>query len=269
MTSLPRTTRACCQLTHRRSTFADSEWHTLLRPTGLALRACAETMDMYRSQAPQQPALANCDGHHSGHIETISFTHRHHADQNAMLRNGRLDPWFGIEQEYTLMKPGRLLGHLFWAFLLRHCVGCATGKVGLKSAVPLGFNADGSEPAPQGPYYTGLHGKHEGAAARAWGVGGVTLPAATELVESLQVQASMWPLVGLSQMNTTKCAWRLLFLFFSSSFPPWGFLPHREKAWPGFAIRLASRSLASTLRPNFRSWQEQFQDFNAVPVTVR
>mmetsp|Transcript_75539 Transcript_75539/g.119776 ORF Transcript_75539/g.119776 Transcript_75539/m.119776 type:complete len:782 (+) Transcript_75539:97-2442(+) len=55
---------------------------------------CAETMDMYRS----------------------------------------LDPWFGIEQEYTLMKPG---------------------KVGVKPSVPLGFNVDGSEPAPQGPYYTG------------------------------------------------------------------------------------------------------------------
>ena len=55
---------------------------------------CAETMDMYRS----------------------------------------LDPWFGIEQEYTLMKPG---------------------KVGLKPTVPLGFNTDGSEPAAQGPYYTG------------------------------------------------------------------------------------------------------------------
>ena len=55
---------------------------------------CAETMDMYRS----------------------------------------LDPWFGIEQEYTLMKPG---------------------KVGVKPSVPLGFNTDGSEPAPQGPYYTG------------------------------------------------------------------------------------------------------------------
>ncbi|CAK9003646.1 unnamed protein product [Durusdinium trenchii] len=55
---------------------------------------CAETMDMYRS----------------------------------------LDPWFGIEQEYTLMKPG---------------------KVGMKPTVPLGFNADNSEPAPQGPYYTG------------------------------------------------------------------------------------------------------------------
>eukprot|EP00438_Fugacium_kawagutii_P029828 Skav200954 [mRNA] locus=scaffold448:215474:220635:- [translate_table: standard] len=45
-----------------------------------------------------------------------------------------LDPWFGIEQEYTLMKPG---------------------KVGLKPTVPLGFNTDGSEPAAQGPYYTG------------------------------------------------------------------------------------------------------------------
>jgi len=42
------------------------------------------------------------------------------------------DPWFGIEQEYTLMVPG---------------------KVGEVSKQPLGFNADGSEPAPQGPYY--------------------------------------------------------------------------------------------------------------------
>jgi glutamine synthetase len=44
------------------------------------------------------------------------------------------DPWYGIEQEYTLMKPA---------------------KVGEKSVVPYGFNADGSEPAPQGPYYCG------------------------------------------------------------------------------------------------------------------
>jgi glutamine synthetase len=44
------------------------------------------------------------------------------------------EPWFGIEQEYTLMRPA---------------------GVGEKSTVPLGFNDDGSEPAPQGPYYTG------------------------------------------------------------------------------------------------------------------
>jgi glutamine synthetase len=43
-----------------------------------------------------------------------------------------LDPWFGIEQEYTLMRPGR---------------------VGETPTLPLGFNEDGSEPAPQGPYY--------------------------------------------------------------------------------------------------------------------
>jgi glutamine synthetase len=42
------------------------------------------------------------------------------------------DPWFGIEQEYTLMRP------------------CKVGEVPKQ---PLGFNADGSEPAPQGPYY--------------------------------------------------------------------------------------------------------------------
>jgi glutamine synthetase len=42
------------------------------------------------------------------------------------------EPWFGIEQEYTLMKKG---------------------KVGEVPTQPLGFNADGSEPAPQGPYY--------------------------------------------------------------------------------------------------------------------
>jgi glutamine synthetase len=44
------------------------------------------------------------------------------------------DAWYGLEQEYTLMKPG---------------------KVGVAPTQPLGFNADGSEPAPQGPYYTG------------------------------------------------------------------------------------------------------------------
>jgi len=46
----------------------------------------------------------------------------------------KFDPWYGIEQEYTLMKP------------------C---NVGQQSKVPYGFNDDGSEPAPQGPYYTG------------------------------------------------------------------------------------------------------------------
>merc|ERR1712056_15547 len=44
------------------------------------------------------------------------------------------DAWYGIEQEYTLMKPG---------------------KIGETPKIPFGFNADGSEPAPQGPYYTG------------------------------------------------------------------------------------------------------------------
>jgi len=43
-----------------------------------------------------------------------------------------LEPWFGIEQEYTLMKPG---------------------KIGEEPTVPFGFNKDDSEPAPQGPYY--------------------------------------------------------------------------------------------------------------------
>jgi len=43
-----------------------------------------------------------------------------------------LEPWFGIEQEYTLMKKG---------------------KVGEAATEPYGFNDDGSEPAPQGPYY--------------------------------------------------------------------------------------------------------------------
>merc|ERR1719159_1062575 len=49
-----------------------------------------------------------------------------------MEKYKNLDPWFGIEQEYTLMRPGR---------------------VGEISDLPLGFNEDGSEPAPQGPYY--------------------------------------------------------------------------------------------------------------------
>merc|ERR1719387_2932277 len=49
-----------------------------------------------------------------------------------MEKYPELDPWFGIEQEYTLMKPG---------------------KVGLVPTQPIGFNEDGSEPAPQGPYY--------------------------------------------------------------------------------------------------------------------
>jgi glutamine synthetase len=48
------------------------------------------------------------------------------------------EPWFGIEQEYTLMRPD---------------------KIGLMSKIPLGFHEDGSEPGPQGPYYCGV-GSH-------------------------------------------------------------------------------------------------------------
>lgn len=51
-----------------------------------------------------------------------------------MKKYEAMDPWFGIEQEYTLMRPAR---------------------VGEAPTIPLGFNADGSDPAPQGPYYTG------------------------------------------------------------------------------------------------------------------
>eukprot|EP00746_Dinoflagellata_sp_MGD_P002211 gnl/MRDRNA2_/MRDRNA2_104279_c0_seq1.p1 gnl/MRDRNA2_/MRDRNA2_104279_c0~~gnl/MRDRNA2_/MRDRNA2_104279_c0_seq1.p1 ORF type:complete len:426 (+),score=59.41 gnl/MRDRNA2_/MRDRNA2_104279_c0_seq1:101-1378(+) len=48
------------------------------------------------------------------------------------------DPWFGMEQEYTFMRPE------------------GVGEPGKK---PLGFNDDGSEPAPQGPYYCGVGNK--------------------------------------------------------------------------------------------------------------
>ena len=49
-----------------------------------------------------------------------------------MERYKDLEPQFGIEQEYTLMKKG---------------------KVGDVATEPFDFNDDGSEPAQQGPYY--------------------------------------------------------------------------------------------------------------------
>ncbi|CAD7967994.1 unnamed protein product [Amoebophrya sp. A120] len=54
-----------------------------------------------------------------------------------MERYKDLKPWFGMEQEYTLMRVP------------------AEQYNGAPSTIPLGFNLDGSEPAPQGPYYCG------------------------------------------------------------------------------------------------------------------
>lgn len=63
-----------------------------------------------------------------------------------MAKYDKLDPWFGIEQEYTLM-----------SFDNKKCEvrGASKHKVGEISKVPLGFNSDESEPAAQGPYYCG------------------------------------------------------------------------------------------------------------------
>jgi len=56
------------------------------------------------------------------------------ACSDIMDKYSATEPWFGIEQEYTLMTPQ------------------AIGEI---SNLPKGFNQDGTEPAPQGPYYCG------------------------------------------------------------------------------------------------------------------
>eukprot|EP00913_Durusdinium_trenchii_P020532 g19285.t1 len=71
---------------------------------------------------------------HGSVPETLSCSSKILTSNLVWQRYKDLDPWFGIEQEYTLMRPGR---------------------IGEEPKVPLGFNADGTEPAPQGPYYTG------------------------------------------------------------------------------------------------------------------
>jgi len=81
--------------------------------------------------APHVLVLADC---YNAWDDKPAIGNTRAACAEIMTKYGKLDPWFGIEQEYTLMKPGR------------H---------GEAPKVPFGFNKDNSEPAGQGPYYCG------------------------------------------------------------------------------------------------------------------
>lgn len=80
--------------------------------------------------APHMMCMAECV---DSEMKPVAGNNRHKAAAT-MAKFEHLDPWFGIEQEYTLM---------------------SNAKVGEPSTLPYGFNQDGSEPAAQGPYYCG------------------------------------------------------------------------------------------------------------------
>lgn len=90
-----------------------------------------------------------------------------------------LEPWFGLEQEYFLINP-------------------ATGK-------PLGFPADGSEPAPQGPYYCGVGAENAfgrevaDAAWRAQLYAGLTVGGINAEVAPGQWEFQVGPCVGIDE----------------------------------------------------------------------
>jgi glutamine synthetase len=72
--------------------------------------------------------LVMCEGFHPVTKEPVKGNNRA-ACKEAMDKAAALKPWFGIEQEYTLFKPGE--------------------------EIPLGFPDKGEPKRPQGPYYCG------------------------------------------------------------------------------------------------------------------
>jgi len=126
MTRVPKTIKDLRVWNYDGSSTEQAEGHN----SEVLLYPRAIFADPFRG-APHIMVLADCV---NAWDDKPSIGNTRAACVETMEKYKTLDPWFGIEQEYTLMRKG---------------------KVGEKSTQPLGFNADGSEPAPQGPYYCG------------------------------------------------------------------------------------------------------------------
>jgi len=124
MTCIPRNTKDLRVWNYDGSSTEQAEGHN----SEVLLKPRAIFQDPFRG-APHILVLADC---WNAWDDKPAIGNTRAACAEIMDKYKKHDPWFGIEQEYTLMRPG---------------------KVGVKPTVPYGFNADGSEPAPQGPYY--------------------------------------------------------------------------------------------------------------------
>tara|TARA_B110000263_G_scaffold246551_1_gene257760 strand:+ start:3255 stop:4388 length:1134 start_codon:yes stop_codon:yes gene_type:complete len=130
LTNIPLSIEACPIWNFDGSSTNQAEGHF----SEIILKPCSIFSDPFR-QGNHIIILCECYEPSDNNFDTPAKGNYRYECNNIMKLYNHLEPWFGIEQEFTLMRKD---------------------KIGIIGEIPEGFNKDGSEPHSQGPYYCGV-----------------------------------------------------------------------------------------------------------------